>query len=253
MTTPFPVPLDNLISYVRALRPAADPLGQLAEAVGVAERLEEQSDALIGHFVDQARRSGASWSQIGASMGVSKQAAQKRFVPRWDGSDPIPEGQLFSRFTASAGKVLAVARAIAHPEPVPAGAVVVALLSEPEGLAAVILHELGVTDEALITAFGFAGTVLAPGGTPVDADAAALRQIQFADDATELLRGTLKAVLRLGHNYVGTEHLLLGALFTEGAAATTLTGLGVTVEGVEAGIAAALTRIRAQLRDTPTE
>ena len=46
--------------------------------MAVSARLGEQADHLIGHFVDQARRSGASWSQIGASMGVSKQAAQQR-------------------------------------------------------------------------------------------------------------------------------------------------------------------------------
>jgi hypothetical protein len=48
----------------------------------VAEHLGELSDHLIGHFVDRARRSGASWTDIGRSMGVTKQAAQKRFVPR---------------------------------------------------------------------------------------------------------------------------------------------------------------------------
>src|SRR5690242_21173926 len=117
----FPVPLDNLISYVRTLHPSGDELEHLADAVGVAARLGEQGDALIGHFVDQARRSGASWSQIGASMGVSKQAAQKRFVPRWTGSEVIPEGELFSRFTARARKVLAMAGAIAGPGDVPAG------------------------------------------------------------------------------------------------------------------------------------
>ena len=80
--TEFPVPLDNLIAYVKALHPEGGPLGNLSDAMVVSARLDEQSDALIGYFVDQARRAGASWSQIGSSMGVSKQAAQKRFVPR---------------------------------------------------------------------------------------------------------------------------------------------------------------------------
>jgi hypothetical protein len=243
MTTPFPVPLDNLIAYVRAIQPGRNPLDELTGAVTVAERLDEQSDALIGHFVDQARRSGASWSQIGASMGVSKQAAQKRFVPRWDGSDAVPEAQLFSRFTQRARNVLAMAHAAAGSADVPAGAITVGLLSEPEGLAARILHQLGVADEAVTTAFGF---LLA--NARRDADAAALRQIPFTDDAKEMLRGTLKAVLRLGHNYVGTEHLLLGALFADGPTATTLRGLGVTAEAVEAGITTEITRIQAERR-----
>jgi len=75
MTTP-PVSLDNLISFVRALHPSGGPLEHLADAMAAAAQLEVQSDALIGYFVDQARRSGSSWSQIGTSMGVSKQAAQ---------------------------------------------------------------------------------------------------------------------------------------------------------------------------------
>jgi hypothetical protein len=243
MSTPFPVPLDNLIAYVKALRPVGNPLDELTGAVTVAERLDEQSDALIGHFVDQARRSGASWSQIGTSMGVSKQAAQKRFVPRWDGADPAPEGQLFSRFTQRARNVLAMARAVAGPADVSAGAIVVGLLSEPAGLAARILHQLGATDQVVTRTFGLR---LADTRADADADAAALRQTTFTDDAKELLRGTLKAVLRLGHNYVGTEHLLLGALFAGGPTAATLQGLGVTAEAVQAGIATEIARIQAE-------
>ena len=59
-----------------------DALDQLTDAVLAADHLGEVADHLIGHFVDQARRSGASWTDIGRSMGVSKQAAQKRFVPK---------------------------------------------------------------------------------------------------------------------------------------------------------------------------
>ena len=85
-----PVTLDALIAFVKAQRPGGGPLDNLSDAVAVSTRLGEQSDHLIGHFVDQARRSGASWSQIGASMGVSKQAAQQRFVPRGGPKEPFP-------------------------------------------------------------------------------------------------------------------------------------------------------------------
>src|ERR1700744_5367360 len=102
----FPIPLDNLIAYVKVLHPHDGPLANLADAMTVAARLDEQSDALIGYFVDQARRSGASWSQIGAGLGVTKQAAQQRFVSRWESAE-------FSRFTARARNVLAAARQIA--------------------------------------------------------------------------------------------------------------------------------------------
>jgi hypothetical protein len=35
----------------------------------VAEQLDEMADHLIGHFVDQARRSGASWTGISCRQG----------------------------------------------------------------------------------------------------------------------------------------------------------------------------------------
>jgi len=243
MTTPaFPVPLDNLISYVKTRRPEGNSLDELAEAVELAERLDEQSDALIGHFVDQARRSGASWSQIGASIGVSKQAAQKRFVPRW--SDVLPDDQLFSRFTPRARNVVAAAASIAGDKAVSSASLVVGLLSEAEGLAARALYDNGVTDDALASAFD-----LAPATSVGDSDPVALRRIDFDDSARAMLRGTLKAVLRLGHNYVGTEHLLLGALFADGPVAEKLGELGLTVEAVESCIAAELDRVKQRLRD----
>src|ERR1039457_2857083 len=88
--TSSPVSLDTLITFVKVQRPAASPLDNLSDTVTVAAQLGEQADSLIGHFVDQARRSGATWSQIGASMGVTKQAAQQRFVPR--GPVEMPQG-----------------------------------------------------------------------------------------------------------------------------------------------------------------
>src|ERR1700746_1173677 len=132
-----PVTLDSLIAYVKTLHPAGGPLDRLADAVMAAGDLDEQSDALIGYFVDQARVSGASWSQIGAAMGVSKQAAQKRFVARMD--EPAPKGETFSRFTprarasvAAAGQLAAEAGADAVDGVHLAGGI----LLDPDGLAA---------------------------------------------------------------------------------------------------------------------
>ena len=63
-----PVRLDDLIDVIKQVH--AEPLEQLTDAVLAAESLGEIADHLIGHFVDQARRSGASWTDIGSSMGV---------------------------------------------------------------------------------------------------------------------------------------------------------------------------------------
>ena len=48
--TEFPVPLDNLIAYVKALHPDGGPLDNVADAFAVSARLDEQSDALIAQL-----------------------------------------------------------------------------------------------------------------------------------------------------------------------------------------------------------
>ena len=81
----LPVRLHDLIDHVVGLHPDGTALDHLADAVAAGTQLDELQDHLVGHFVDQARRSGASWTEIGASLGVSKQGAQQRFVPKASG------------------------------------------------------------------------------------------------------------------------------------------------------------------------
>ncbi|MEU8663284.1 ATP-dependent Clp protease ATP-binding subunit, partial [Actinoplanes philippinensis] len=100
------VRLDDLIHAVTAGHPDS-PLDRVAGAVTLGEHLGELADHLVGHFVDQARRSGASWTDIGRSMGVSKQAAQKRFVPA---KEDVSQG--FSRYSGLARA--AVVASMAH-------------------------------------------------------------------------------------------------------------------------------------------
>src|SRR3954453_5383677 len=100
------VRLDELIDGIRRASPS--PLDQLTSAVLAADYLGDVADHLIGHFVDQARRSGASWTEIGRSMGVTKQAAQKRFVAKDVAVDLDPE-QGFTRFTLRARNVVMAA------------------------------------------------------------------------------------------------------------------------------------------------
>src|SRR3978361_936014 len=100
-TPPVPaVRLDDLIGTISTAH--QDPLDRLTGAMQLAAELDEVADSLIGHFVDQARRAGASWSAIGQSMGMSKQAAQKRFVARPQAESPLDSSQGFSRFDQEA-------------------------------------------------------------------------------------------------------------------------------------------------------
>ncbi|HEY5355501.1 MAG TPA: Clp protease N-terminal domain-containing protein [Streptosporangiaceae bacterium] len=233
--TSSPVSLDTLITYVKVQRPGGSPLDNLSDAVTVSAQLTDQADSLIGHFVDQARRSGASWSQIGASMGVTKQAAQQRFVPRGPVKMPEVPGD-FSRFTLRARNVLAAAEDLAQAADV---AVIgpehlaVGLLAEPEGIAAKAIAALGVSDGQLRSAFGVpdrAGAENASAGEPAGGDPAATR-VPLGPGAIATLKGALRSALHLGHNYIGTEHILLGLVDEEDATAATLERLGVTKAG----------------------
>lgn len=77
-----PLRLDDLIDHVVSAAPDDTPLQHLSDSVLLSDHLGELADHVVGHFVDQARDAGASWAEIGGALGVTKQAAQKRFVSR---------------------------------------------------------------------------------------------------------------------------------------------------------------------------
>ena len=248
--TENPVSLDKMIAYVKTLTPGAGPLENLSDAVAVGSGLSEVADSLIGHFVDQARRSGASWSEIGASMGVTKQAAQKRFVLRWDDDNPLAAGRRFSRFTDRARHcvvhALNAARA-AGAESIEVEHLAVGLMGESGGLAAVIVHQAGVTDAQIYAAFLPAGTVYEP--THGGISAAELNRPPFSEAAKSALQETLHAALNLGHNYIGTEHILLGIIRLGGPVADKLAEFGVTSEFTERELAVQFEKIKAKLKE----
>src|ERR1700722_4156161 len=246
----FPVPLDNLISYVKGLHPEGGPLENVSDAFTVSTQLDEQADALIGYFVDQARRSGLSWSQIGGAMGVSKQAAQKRFVPSASKiSDMMPESvKPFSRFTARAARTLAAAGALAAPSPISSAHLAAALPAEPEGLAAKAIAAGGLTPEQLYVALG-----TGPAQRAEDTGTAELLDLSLDQSAKDAVKGSLKAALRLGHNYIGTEHFLLGLLSGSGPVTEAFTALGLTPERAEGLIAEELAAYEAFQASKPAD
>ncbi|MFH9421238.1 Clp protease N-terminal domain-containing protein [Streptomyces sp. NPDC017529] len=230
-----PIRLDDLIEAIKKVHP--DALDQLTDAVLAAEHLGEVADHLIGHFVDQARRSGASWTDIGKSMGVTKQAAQKRFVPKTPGeASDLDPGQGFSRYTERARNVVVTSQNEAHAagnDQIGTLHLVLGLLAEPDGLAARAIVAQGVTLEAVRRRV--AESLPAPSG-----EMPAL--IPFDAQAKKALELTFREALRLGHNYVGTEHILLALLELEDGDGV-LNGLGITKEASEADVVAALAEI----------
>jgi hypothetical protein len=244
--TEFPVPLDNLIAYVKALHPEGGPLENVSDAFAVSTQLDERADALIGHFVDQARRTGLSWSQIGGAMGVSKQAAQKRFVaPPAKIADLMPGSvEPFSRFTARAARTLAAAGKLAAPGAVGSAHLAAALPTEPAGVGAKVLVTAGVTAERLSAAVG---TGLAERADSTSA--AELLELTLDASARDALKGALKSALRHGHNYIGTEHLLAGLTAAGGPVAEAFTTLGLPPERTEELLSAELSALLARKQD----
>ncbi len=228
----YPVRLDELISAIKQVH--SEALDQLTDAVLAAEHLGEIADHLIGHFVDQARRSGASWTDIGKSMGVTKQAAQKRFVPRTEPTTLDP-AQGFGRFTPRARNAVVAAQNAAHragSSEITPGHLLLGLLSDPAALATVLLLRQHVDVAALRAA-----------ANPAAAEPRAGHQqpelIPFNGPARKALELTFREALRLGHNYIGTEHLLLALLELEDNAGP-LHRSGVDKDRVEVDLIRAL-------------
>jgi ATP-dependent Clp protease ATP-binding subunit ClpA len=170
---------------------------------------------------------------------VSKQAAQKRFVPKKsDDLDLLSDG-VWSRFTARARQIVEraaeEARRLGHSH-VGTEHLLLGLLTEPDGLAAKAIEAQGVTlgqvGEAVRARLG-------SGGEPVEG------HVPFTAAAKKVRELTVREALRLGHNYVGTEHVLLGLLREEdGVAAEVLAEVGVTREATETWVRATLEELR---------
>ena len=203
-----PVRLDDLIDAIKKVH--NDPLDQLTDAMLAADHLGDVADHLIGHFVDQARRTGASWTQIGASMGVTKQAAQKRFTPKDPGTAAdLDPNQGFSAFTPRARNVLAAA----HNEAARRGNsevgtlhILLGLLADRDCIAVALLAD------SRINVLGLADLAAAQLPDPV---AEVPELIPYDAPARKTLELTFRQALRLGHNYIGTEHILLALLEVE--------------------------------------
>src|ERR1700741_1886518 len=150
----YHVRLDDLINVIKQVH--CEPLDQLTDAVLAAETLGEVADHLIGHFVDQARKSGASWTEIGKCMGVTKQAAQKRFVPKVPTAaeaSALDPNAGFGRFTPRARNVVVVAQNKANEagnNEIGPDHLLLGLFADPDGLAPKLLAGQGIDADKVI-------------------------------------------------------------------------------------------------------
>jgi hypothetical protein len=141
----------------------------------------------------------------------------------------------FERFTRRAREAVALAegeaRQLGH-RYVGTEHVLLGLLSLADEPAARALASLGVRPDTVRDA------VVAASGRG-EADAA--RHLPFTPPTKKVLEGALREALALGHDYIGTEHILLGLVRADDAVATRiLDDLGAPADVVRAAVASML-------------
>jgi hypothetical protein len=212
-----PPSLQDLIADVHRDATSDDPLVRLETAARTVRSLSDVGDAALGYFVDQARRAGHSWSEIGEALGVSKQAAQQRQVARGVGLRSVT----FERFTDRARAVVAssedCAREFRH-NFIGTEHLLLAQFSQPEAIAAQVLTECGLEAETVRQAIR---ERVGEGTQDPEGD------LPFTPRSITVFTGALAAALELGHNYIGTEHLLFGLVRTDGVGHEILAAAGL--------------------------
>jgi hypothetical protein len=235
----LPVRVEDLVRSIQEDLPSGTTLDRLHAAVELADQANALGDGLVGHFVEAARSEGCSWAQIGSELGVSKQAAQQRFVTRPIAGltarlrpirlvDPRTSRRgFFSRFTAGAREVITAAqeeaRQLGHDSVQPEH-LFLALLRDTGGRPARALRALGIDAEP-------ARTRLVEMIGPTDNESN--DSPPFAPEAKKVLELSLREGLRSQAKEVAPEHILLGAVaHAEAAGAQVLATLGATPDAV---------------------
>ena len=134
---------------------------------------------------------------------------------------------MFERFTERARQVVVLAqdeaRALKH-NYIGTEHILLGLLREEEGLAARVLESLDITVEEVRAQIA---RIVGQG------DEVTTGQIPFTPRAKKVLELALREALSLGHNYIGTEHILLGLVReNEGVAARILLDFDADAEKI---------------------
>ncbi len=134
---------------------------------------------------------------------------------------------MFERFTDRARRVVVLAqeeaRLLNH-NYIGTEHILLGLIHEGEGVAAKSLESLGISLEAVRNQVE---EIIGQGGTSPSG------HIPFTPRAKKVLELSLREALQLGHNYIGTEHILLGLIREgEGVAAQVLVKLGADLSRV---------------------
>jgi ATP-dependent Clp protease ATP-binding subunit ClpC len=135
---------------------------------------------------------------------------------------------MYERFTHRALKVMRFANHEAqrfNHEFIDTEQILVGLMKEGEGVAAVVLKHLGLDLQKVRREI----EKLVPPGP----DAILMGKMPLTGRVTQIIENAWKEAAALEHDYVGTEHLLLGmARQTDGIAAQALKNLGLQLDDI---------------------
>ncbi len=130
---------------------------------------------------------------------------------------------MFNRFTERARKVIILAKEEArrfNHDYIGTEHILLGLIREGEGVASAILQNMGLSLDKIRLEIE---KLVQPGPTTVVSG-----DVPFTPRAKRVIELSMEEARQLGHNYIGTEHLLLGLLREgEGVAAQVLLGLGL--------------------------
>jgi ATP-dependent Clp protease ATP-binding subunit ClpA len=167
----------------------------------------------------------AAVNDVDLRLRDTKQAAQKRFVDKSWGD---PYAGKFASFTDRARRAVVAAQEEARKASnthVGTEHIVLGILHERPNIATRAIVALGLTTEAVRDA---ATALVGPAQEDVP------EHIPFSPGAKKLLELAVREALRFGHNYVGTEHMLLGLLRDRKTpAAKALIRLGITLDAAD--------------------
>ena len=225
--SPLDINLADLITRLNEELPDSNELTRISEARLRAQTLSDLGDQLVDHYVSKARQVGASWSEIGDAIGVSKQAAQQRHTP-----------SAFEHFTDLNRHSIVLAQEAARThkhDSIGTEHLLLGLLGEPRGLAYEVLVAKTGSEQRVRDAIEEA---MPPAGEK------ALRgHIAFRPESKEVIAQARRTSADLGHDWVGTEHMLLGLIRAEESPAVRiLHSLGFTSDELHETVRTEITK-----------
>ncbi|MFD9721870.1 Clp protease N-terminal domain-containing protein [Streptomyces sp. NPDC059076] len=219
-----PLPdLNELIETIDDTDGLTTDLDRLLAAEGIASYLNWLGDRLVGCLIEEVRAEGRSWTDIGDQLGISRQGAQQRYASRLSSLTvgDLSKVGVLKRLTARAHESLE--RAEGHAQRLGYDAIapehlLLALLDDEGSIAVKAVLACGVVPQHLRPSLEAPGNLSSP------------RSPAVGGVLRKCLDSSFSMALSMSHNYVGTEHLLLGLIHErKNAAAQALSDEGMTL------------------------